>query len=342
MTLAAIVPSFKVSQHIVRVVTNLLEHVDTVYVVDDCCPENSGALVTQHFDTPRVKVLRHEKNGGVGAAVLTGYRAAHLDGADILVKVDGDDQMEVSLIPALCAPIIAGEADYTKGNRFYEISGLRQMPPLRVFGNAVLSFFAKASTGYWNSFDPTNGFTALHASLVPTLLRTDIAHRYFFETDVLFRLGTLRAVIDDVPMPARYGDEVSNLKISRILVPFLWGHARNFAKRIFYSYFLRGMSVATLQLMTGLGLFLFGLMFGIERWIHYAAKDMPAPAGTVMLAGLTWLSGLQLLLAFIAHDFANAPVRPVHRSLLRMRQTSGVVPATGDANSTLPTPVSRD
>src|SRR5262249_39074317 len=157
----------------------------------------------------------HEQNQGVGGAVMSGYRAAIADGMAVVVKVDGDGQMDGSLIPYFVAPIINGEADYTKGNRFFDLEQINQMPPMRLFGNAVLSLMTKLSSGYWNLFDPTNGFTAIHVDAARHLPFDKISKRYFFETDMLFRLNTINAVVVDVPMDASYGDEVSNLKISK-------------------------------------------------------------------------------------------------------------------------------
>jgi dolichol-phosphate mannosyltransferase len=324
---AAVVPCYKVSEHIVAVVAELLAQVDTVYVVDDCCPDGSGRLLQSQVQDSRLRVLFHEANQGVGGAMLTGYEAAAAEGHRIIVKVDGDGQMDARLIPQFVAPIAEGQADYTKGNRFFFLSELHQMPITRIFGNAVLSFMAKVSTGYWDSFDPTNGFTAIHAALVPQLLREPMSRRYFFETDLLFRLNTLRAVVFDIPMDARYGDEVSNLKIRKILFEFIWGHARNTAKRFFYNYVLRGLSLATFQFVFGTLLTGFGFVFGGIRWLDSLRNQVPATAGTVMVAALSVLSGLQFLLAFLAYDFASVPRRAIHRFY-------GAIPP--------PTPVAND
>ena len=140
-----------------------------------------------------------------------------------------------------------GEADYTKGNRFTSLNDLAQMPGLRTFGNAVLSFAAKASTGYWNIFDPTNGFTAIHTAVLAQIPLDRVAERYFFESDMLFRLSIARARVLDMPMSAVYGMEKSNMKIARIILPFAAGHLRNLLKRIFYNYFLRDFHVASLE-----------------------------------------------------------------------------------------------
>ena len=285
-----------------------------IYVVDDACPEHSGQLVQTHCRDPRVVVLQHAQNGGVGRAVMTGDQAAINDQADIIVKLDGDGQMNPALIPILVEPIMLGEADYSKGNRFYDLENIRAMPSLRIFGNAVLSLMTKVSSGYWNIFDPTNGYTAIHASVCAGLPFKKISERYFFETDMLFRLNTLRAVVVDVPMDAQYGDETSHLKISKIVGEFLFKHTRNFFKRIFYNYYLRDLSLASLELLAGLVLVLFGLGYGGYHWAASAQMHVATPAGTVMLAAMPLLVGLQLLLSFVGYDISSVPKRPLQRS----------------------------
>lgn len=262
----------------------------------------------------RVRVIYHSVNQGVGGAVMSGYKAAIADGAEVLVKVDGDGQMDPGLIPAFIAPIMAGEADYTKGNRFFYLDEILSMPKVRLFGNAVLSFMTKLSSGYWNLFDPTNGYTAIHADVARHLPFEKISRRYFFETDMLFRLNTLRAVVVDVPMDARYCDEISNLKISKIVGEFLVKHVRNFSKRIFYNYYLRDMSLASIELPLGVLLLFSGCGFGVYHWINSLQEGVATPSGTVMLAALPILLGVQLVLAFLGYDIANVPRKPLYKS----------------------------
>jgi glycosyltransferase involved in cell wall biosynthesis len=319
---AVVIPCYKVSAHILGVIQDIGSEVDTIFIVDDYCPEKSGALVESVCVDSRVRVIYHETNQGVGGAVLTGYSAAIEAGADVIVKIDGDGQMDPSLIPNLIEPILAGEADYTKGNRFFDLEEIRAMPKIRIFGNAVLSFMTKLSSGYWDLFDPTNGFTAIHADVPRHLPFAKISQRYFFESDMLFRLNTLRAVVVDIPMEAQYGDEVSNLKISKILGEFLFKHTRNLIKRIFYNYYLRDMSLASIELPMGLLLLISGGSYGFYHWINSLQTGVTTPAGTVMLAALPVLMGVQLILAFLAYDIASVPRRSFHklRRILISRQ----------------------
>lgn len=316
---AVVIPCFRVIRHVAAVIARIGPEVDAIYCVDDACPEGSGDHIATHIRDPRVRILRHAYNQGVGGAVMTGYRHALADGMTVLVKVDGDGQMDPALIPAFVAPILRGDADYTKGNRFWNLAHIRTMPAIRRVGNLALSFMAKASSGYWDIFDPTNGYTAIHGDVAAHLPFDSMSRRYFFETDMLFRLNTLRAVVVDIPMDARYGDEVSNLKVSRVAGEFLVKHLRNASKRIGYNYFLRDFTVASLELVLGIGLLGFGAAFGAWHWWHSAQAGEGTAVGTVMIATVALVSGLQFLLAFVGHDISVVPRRAVHRLLLQPR-----------------------
>jgi len=316
-SVAVVIPCYKVTRHILGVLAAIGPEVHRIYVIDDRCPDQSGAFVRANNADPRVVVLEHAENQGVGGAVMTGYQAAIADGADIMVKVDGDGQMDPALIGDFIAPILAGEADYTKGNRFFNLEQIGSMPPMRLFGNAMLSLLTKLSSGYWDLFDPTNGYTAIHRDAARHLPFAKISKRYFFETDILFRLNTLGAVVYDVPMDAVYGDEVSNLKISKIVTEFMAKHVRNFCKRVFYNYYLRNMSLASIELPLGLLMVTLGSVYGGVRWMESAHAGLPTAAGTVMLSAMPILMGTQLLLAFLAYDIASVPRRPLqHRGRL--------------------------
>ena len=258
-------------------------------------------------------MIIHEHNTGVGGATMTGYRHAIDAGADIIVKLDGDGQMDTSRISDLAAPILKGEADYTKGNRFYNLDGVSQMPGLRIAGNLALSLASKLSSGYWNVFDPTNGFTAIHANAAKRLAFDKIDKGFFFESDILFHLYMLRAVVADVPMPARYGGEESSLKIRNVLLPFAAKHWRNTIRRILYTYFIRDFGIAAVELVLGKLLLLFGLVYGVLGWMESSRTGIPATAGTVFLAALPVLLGSQMLIAFLNNDTKNVPRTVLHR-----------------------------
>lgn len=315
--IAVVVPAYRVKNHVLQTLSEIGDEVSYIFVVDDACPEGSGKLVEENVSDRRVKVIFHSQNQGVGGAMITGYKAALETDADIIVKLDGDGQMDPKLIQDLVSPIVLGRADYTKGDRLDSLTGLRQMPSIRLIGNAGLSLLTKISTGYWNITDPTNGFTAIHADVLKALPLSMLSKRFFFESDMLFRLSLYRAVVWDVPMQARYGQEKSNLSIVRTLWEFPWKHFKNFHKRLFYNYYLRDVSAASLELPLGLLLWWFGIFYGLEALNRSMETGTSATTGTVMIAVVPLILGFQLLLAFVSHDVSSTPIRPKHRKELK-------------------------
>jgi hypothetical protein len=188
------------------------------------------------------------------------------------------------------------------------------MPLLRVIGNAGLSFMTKLSSGYWTVTDPTNGFTAIRRELLAELRLAKLHPRFFFESDMLFRLNLLGAAVADVPMKAVYGNEKSNLSITKSLFQFPWLHFVNQSKRIFYSYYLKEMSIASFELPLGIGLLGFGVFYGFFAWWSAAAAGVAATTGNVMISALPIIIGFQLVLAFLSYDIASTPKRPRHIS----------------------------
>ena len=291
------------------------DEVTRIYCIDDGCPEGTGGYIEDRVEDYRVTVLYHEENLGVGGAMKSGYRAALADNMEVIVKVDGDGQMDPREIPRLIDPILSDAADYTKGNRFYRLAGIGSMPTARLIGNTALSFVSKLSTGYWQLFDPNNGFTAIDAGVLKLLPLDDIDDGYFFESDMLFRLNTLRAVVLDIPMRARYGKEHSGLRVHSAVVTFALGHSVNFCKRLIYNYFLRGFSIASVEWILGPLLFAFGVCFGATQWLESIRTSVAATAGTVMLAALPVIIGIQMMLSAIHFDINNEPKVPLRRLL---------------------------
>ena len=312
---AVTIPSYKVRAHVLDVIASIPPRVQRIYVVDDKCPQHSGELVKEQCRDPRVRVIFHEENQGVGGAVGSGYRAAIEEGMDIVVKVDGDGQMDPALIPHFTRPIERGRADYTKGNRFYRPESLKGMPPIRLFGNAALSFINKLSTGYWSIMDPTNGYTAIHTSVLREMPLHKLEKRYFFETDMLYHLNTMRAVVHDVPMDAVYADEESSLKVSKVLPEFIVKHVNRFFKRYVYLYLLRDFNIGSLYSLLGVVLCGLGVVFGGWAWLRSLTTGQPATSGTVMLAALPLIIGIQFLIAFLHHDVERVPSQPLSEDL---------------------------
>ena len=310
MSIAVVIPSFRVTEHIIDVLANIGPEVDRIYVIDDACPDKSGEFVKKYSKDKRVQVLFHETNQGVGGAVVSGYKAALADNIDVVVKVDGDGQMDPGLILTIAKPVLEGNADYSKGNRFDSLENLFSMPKTRIFGNAVLSLWSKLSSGYWNITDPTNGFTAIHRKALEAIQLDKLRKTYFFESDLLFRLSIVNAVVMDVPMVSVYGNEKSNLKIRKVIFEFPWRHSVNLLKRLFYKYYLREWSVASFELPVGIGLTIFGAWFGLARYFEASGAGQATTAGQVTLSALALILGVQLLLSFLAYDVQSEPRVP--------------------------------
>ncbi len=308
--IAAIIPAYKATKTIGKVIQSIPEVVTDIYVIDDACPQQVGKFVTETIQDNRLHVITHQNNLGVGGAVISGYRRALSDGCDIMVKIDSDGQMDPALLPQFIQPIIDGRADYTKGNRFHNLDNIHVMPKIRLLGNACLSFLTKFSSGYWKIFDPTNGYTAIHHTALSHLNLNKVSNRYFFESDILFHLYLARAVVLDIPMHAQYGDEESQLSPLKVFPEFMLKHFKNSGKRLFYTYFLRDFNMASFELIFGLLSLSFGTIYGLNKWIG-APEGVSATSGQVMIAALPIIVGTQLLLSFLNFDTQNSPVQPL-------------------------------
>jgi len=309
--LAVVIPAYHAADTIESVLGELPAYIRHIIVVDDASPDNTSELVEAIASRDkRLVLVRHEVNRGVGGAMVTGFKKALELGAQIVVKVDGDHQMDPAYIPGLVAPLLEGQADYAKGNRFRDFDSLGRMPVVRRVGNLGLSFLTKAATGYWNCFDPTNGFFAVRAEILRELPLERIDQRYFFETSMLANLYLLDAFIRDVPMPARYRGERSSLSIWRVLFEFPAKLFITLLRRILLRYFLFDFSMVSVYLLTGIPLILFGLVFGGLKWIQYYQLGVPAPTGTVILPTLALILGIQIMLSAIEIDMNAAPKSP--------------------------------
>lgn len=315
--IAVVLPCYRVKNQILGVLSRIGPEVNHIFVVDDCCPENSGQMVKDLCKDSRVQVIFHTMNKGVGGATISGIKAAIQSQVDVIVKVDGDGQIDPELIPQIVYPILIGEADYAKGNRFFNMSTFATMPIVRKVGNLGLSFFTKLSSGYWHIFDPTNGFFAIHAGVANLLETEKIDNRYFFESDLLFRLNLSNAVICDIPMFARYGDEASSLVVRKVFFEFFLKNTRNFSKRILYNYFLRDFNAGSMSLVFGAIFSTFGLTFGIIQWYWSVHTGNIATAGTVMLAALPLTIGLTLFLSFLNFDLSQQNRIPLQKRIVK-------------------------
>jgi len=304
--IAVIIPSYKVSLHIKQVVDSLPDIIDYIIVVDDKCPEGSGN-VAKSIKNNKLTVIYHDVNKGVGGAVVSGYKKALEFSADICIKVDGDGQMDSKYIPKMVQPLVDNSADYTKGNRFRDFVKLKTMPKIRLFGNSGLSFLVKASSGYWNIIDPTNGYTAIHKRVLEELELENLSERYFFESDMLIQLNIVDAVVKDISMPAIYGEERSSLNVSKILFDFPQKLLKGFVKRVFLKYFVYDFNMASVYSIFGIPMVFWGFVFGVYRWYLGAFENIENSTGTIMLSVLPLILGMQFLIAAISIDIDSIP-----------------------------------
>lgn len=307
-SVAVVIPAYRVERDITAVLDGIPDYVRHIIVVDDRSPDSSSDRAREaSLKDPRITLIQHTSNQGVGGAMISGFQEALRLTAQIVIKMDGDGQMDPAHLPLLITPLISGQADYVKGNRFRDFQALTKMPLVRRIGNLGLSFLTKAATGYWGIFDPSNGFFAIRAEVLARLPLDKLDRRYYFETSMLAQLYLQNAVVKDVPIPARYGNESSSLSIRRTLFEFPLKLIATFARRILLRYFIYDFSMMSLYLLTGIPLLLFGGTFGIIKWIEYAGKGIPAPTGTVMLPTLCVILGIQILLSAIEIDIHSAP-----------------------------------
>jgi dolichol-phosphate mannosyltransferase len=320
--IAVVIPAYNVADQIERVLTGLPDWIDQVIVVNDHSSDNTAEVLSE-LNQPKLRVITRPTNGGVGAATKTGFREALIGGADIVVKMDGDDQMDPAQLPALVMPIVLGKADYTKGNRFRDRIGLRTMPALRRVGNLALSFLTKLASGYWNVFDPTNGYTAIRGDVLRRLRFENIADRYFFEISMLVELNLANACVKDVSMPSRYGDENSSLRVGGVLASFPGKLVRATMSRIRDKYFLYDFSAVSLFLVASAPLMTIGTVLGAKYWHHSIMSGVPTTAGQVMLAVLPLLIGFQLLLQAFVIDIGSVPQVSQYGPVRPMRELGG-------------------
>lgn len=308
--IAIVIPAFCVEHEIESVLLGIPKYISFVIVVDDFSKDLTCDVVSRlGRDDNRITLIRHTSNQGVGGAMISGFKKALELGAKIVVKLDGDGQMDPSFLYELIFPLVNGDADYAKGNRFRDFTALQQMPFVRRFGNVCLGFLTKIATGYWNIFDPTNGYVAIRGNVLNQLQFGRIDKTYFFETSMLSNLYLIDAKVMDVSMPARYGKEISNLRILQVLLEFPPKLFFNFLRRILLKYFLFDLSMVSIYILSGIPLFFFGLLFGLIKWIKYSNIGVAAPTGTVILPTLSLILGIQFIISAINIDINSVPTK---------------------------------
>ena len=308
--IAVVIPAYHAVGSIAKVVRKIPPTVRIIIIVADDTREDLTPVLRELGDS-RVHLVAHQQNQGVGGATLTGYGCALQLGADIVVKIDSDDQMDLNYFDDLVAPLIDLSADYTKGNRFLHQEELRSMPIIRRVGNQGLSFLTKLATGYWKIYDPTNGYTAISRRALELLDPGKISRNFFFETSMLAELHKLDAVVEDVPIPAIYNDQGSAIRIPREFLLFSTNLTYRIFERIIRQYFRFDFSAVSFYLLSSLILGVFGVVWGIVKWIRSDQTGIPATTGTVLIAVLPIILAVQFFVQAVALDIASTPTIPL-------------------------------
>lgn len=303
-TIAVVVPAFNEELLILKTITTIPAFVDKVFVVDDASTDNTSRIV-EGIDDPRVVLIRHETNTGVGGAIIDGHRAVLESGMDISAVMAGDAQMPPEYLESLVLPLIQGTADFTKGNRFFSLDSTEGMPKLRAAGSIILSFLMKGASGYWDIFDPQNGYTAIHDRALSRIHLDDLSEGYSFENSMLIHLNIAGARVRDVDIPAHYGTETSTMRLMSVAPTILLDLFLGFWKRMHRKYVSPALSVVGVLMYLGVVSLVLGTMVGIFAiWGSIGAQQ--ASPGTALLAVGGVLVGLQLTVGALIMDYINS------------------------------------
>lgn len=297
---AIVVPAYNEERLIGKVISTTPSFVDDIVVIDDGSRDDTSRQAEQAGDA-RLRLIVHERNTGVGGAVVTGHKEALALGADIVCIMSGDAQCDPAYLESLVSPVAEGTCDVAKGNRFYSMDSFRTMPKFRILGNVIMSFLVKFATGYWRIVDPLFGYLAMSRTVLERLPLDRISKGYSLENDTLINLNILGATVMDVPIPALYGDEVSNIKLYRDVPSVTWFLFKGFWRRIFWKYVLWSFSPIALFLFTGIALLAWGTSFGLFIVIQTLGPPV-ASTGTVLLSVGPLLLGIQLVIFALVLD----------------------------------------
>lgn len=305
--IAVCIPAYNVAEWIQPTLQGIPSWVDLIVVVDDASTDRTAESVREVQDS-RIKLITHDKNRGVGGAMKTGFRAALEQRVDVVVKIDGDHQMDPKYLPALLDPIVSGSCEMTKGNRFGFSEGIRTMPLVRWLGNQGLTFLNKFASGYWHVFDPQNGFIAIHAKVLRRANLEALADDYFFENSLLIEINPMEARVSDIFMPARYQDEPSSMNLWKILFSFPHRLVYGFFRRVWLRYFYRDFSAVAVLLLGGTALFGGGVVFSASVWYYSHFSGNEAMTGTIALGLAMIILGFPMLLQSLLLDIHQTPV----------------------------------
>ncbi|MDD1728753.1 MAG: glycosyltransferase family 2 protein [Methanospirillum sp.] len=301
-TIAVAIPAYREEQLILATLESIPPFVDRVYAVDDASPDKTGAIIDNYArKDSRIVPIHHEKNKGVGGAIVSGYKQALADGIDVVAVMAGDNQMDPTFLPELLDPVVGGVVDYAVGNRLINEQFRQGMSKWRFIGNSVLTLLTKIASGYWQLMDPQNGYTAISRRALETISLDSIYPRYGYCNDLLVWLNTFGFRVRNVPHPARYGLEQSKIKYSTYIVRLSWLLLNAFFWRLKVKYVLLSFHPLVFFYLFGFFFSFTGVLFGFYAfYFKFLLKNemfVPAVVSVILFA-----LGVQFILFAMLFD----------------------------------------
>ena len=302
-TIGVVVPAYNEQELIEETLASIPSYVDRIYAVDDASTDDTAALIQKFCEDKdeRVVFIRHEQNGGVGAAIVRGYKRALEDGIDITAVMAGDNQMDPEQLPNLLEPIIEGRADYTKGNRLLSPEYRHGMTKWRFFGNSLLTMLTKIGSGYWQLMDPQNGYAAISKSALERIPLDSIYPWYGYCNDLLVKLNVYGFRVRDIVMPAKYGREESGIRYSVYIPKVSWMLLKDFFWRLKMKYIVLSFHPLVLFYTLGIILTPLGFLGGLYS-IYYKFVEGGPMFVRGVLSLLVFILGVQFLLFAMLFD----------------------------------------
>jgi glycosyltransferase involved in cell wall biosynthesis len=301
---AVVVPAYDEEELVGRTIAGIPAFVDRIYVVDDASQDGTAAAA-EAAGGGRVEVVRHDRNRGVGAAIVTGYRRAIAAGDDVVCVMAADNQMDPGDLERIALPVARGEVDYAKANRLVSGEAWRVMPRSRYLGGAVLSFLTKIASGYWHVADSQSGFTAASSQILADVDLDRVYPRYGFPNDMLVHLNVWNARVRDVPSRPVYGvGERSGISIPHVVPRISWLLVKGFFWRMREKYVIRDFHPLVLFYALGLVMTVCGLGLGIAEVVLRILGNAVS-VGTVVLVALLLIFGSQFSLFAMWFDMES-------------------------------------
>jgi glycosyltransferase involved in cell wall biosynthesis len=301
---AVVVPAYDEEGLVGETLASIPEFVDRIYVVDDHSGDGTAARA-QEVGDPRVDVIVHDRNEGVGAAIVSGYRRALAEGVDVTCVMAADGQMDPADLETIAGTVARGEVEYAKANRLFTGQAWELMPRHRYLGNAVLSMLTKIASGYWHVADSQSGYTAISREQLERLDLDRIYRRYGFPNDMLVHLNVWNARVRDIPSRPIYGQgERSGIRLWRVIPSIAWLLLKGFFWRLREKYVIRDFHPLVFFYVFGILLTVAGLVLGaVETILRLKGNELTTP--TIVLVALLLISGSQFTLFAMWFDMES-------------------------------------